>query len=93
VNLNLSGLWTYTTPRDITKGLTMSTGATTAFTLLFCVLAYVWYHQDAKLRGWSRRSFVSAAVILLPFLGLPWYAASSRPAGSRVGSVLRVLAF
>lgn len=75
------------------RGALMPGGITTAFTLTFCVLAYIWYYQDSKLTGYTRRPVLSAAVILLPVVGLPVYAANSRPAKGRIKSALKVLGF
>ena len=75
------------------RGVLMPAGVTTAFTLVFCVLAYIWYHQDAQRRRFPRRPALSAAIILLPFIGLPVYAALSRAPAGRVRSALRMLGF
>lgn len=75
------------------RGTLLPSGVTTAFTLAFCVLAYVWYYQDSKLTGFTHRPFLSAAVILLPVIGLPVYAANSRSEKGRTKPALKVLGF
>jgi hypothetical protein len=75
------------------RGVHMPGGITTAYTLIFCVLAYIWYYQDSKLTGYARGSVLSAAIILLPVVGLPVYAAITRAEKGRIKSGLMVLGF
>lgn len=46
------------------RGALRPGGVTGAFTLAFCALAYIWYHQDSTRRGLRRRPFPSAVVFL-----------------------------
>lgn len=75
------------------RGFGMPPGVTLVFTLGFCVLAYLWYYRDAAHRRWPRKSWLSALVILLPFIGVPLYAAVSRPSGSRARATVLSVGF
>lgn len=70
------------------RGELMPGGVTAAFTVVFCALAYVWYHHDATRRGLTRRPFLGAVVFLLPVVGLPVYVASRSSVDGRAPSVL-----
>lgn len=93
VSLALAMVHGVATELYMRRGLNMPSGVTTAFTLTFCALAYLWYFQDAKLRGFNRRPALSAAVILLPFVGLPLYAASSRAQTGRISAAFKAFGF
>lgn len=92
-SLLLAALHGVLTELYMRRGFGLPPALTTMFTLGFCVLAYVWYHRDARHRQWPRKPWLSAFVILMPFIGVPLYAAVSRPAGARAGAALRALGF
>ena len=61
------------------------------FALIFAVVLYLWYYFDAKERTYKRTTILGGAIIMLPFIAIPYYLFKSRPHGVRVGSILRYI--
>ncbi|MES2130248.1 MAG: hypothetical protein V4463_23505 [Pseudomonadota bacterium] len=59
--------------------------------LLFPI--FMWYHLDSEARGYARSRWLSAGVIGLSIVAIPYYLVRSRPHGQRVRALCYCVAF
>ncbi|MCV2360509.1 MULTISPECIES: hypothetical protein [Roseateles] len=72
-------------------GLVMQKPFDVVSSLLFMLIGYLWYRQDAQARQYRGSSLLGGAIIMASVLAIPYYLAKSRPSeqrGKAIGSFI-----
>jgi drug/metabolite transporter (DMT)-like permease len=63
------------------------------FAVVFMIVSYTWYRQDAAKRQYQGSSLMGGAIVLFSAIAVPIYIYKSRRVGERKASFMRLLRF
>lgn len=75
------------------RGAPLPLALTAPLTLAISFLCFVWYRRDSDTMGYARSPWLNACVILLVFIGIPYYLLRSRPQGRKLVALAKCLGF
>lgn len=66
---------------------------TAPLTLCINFLCFLWYRRDSDVTGYRRSPWLNVCVILLVFIGIPYYLLRSRPHGRKLIALAKCVGF
>ncbi|GAB3454299.1 hypothetical protein GCM10027321_05430 [Massilia terrae] len=75
------------------RGESLPLALTAPLTLAINFLCFLWYRRDSDVVGYRRSPWLNVCVILLVFIGIPYYLLRSREQGRKLLALAKCLGF
>ncbi len=62
-------------------------------TLAINFLCFLWYRRDSDVAGYRRSAWLNICIIMLVFVGMPYYLLRSRPRGRKLAALAKLFGF